>query len=131
MRHRSAAIDVFFDDSERTPMKPQTTFHSLEDLELLSEHPQPSLVPALHRHDGKGKSVRVILDTHGRKGKSVTVVLGLQHNPAMMEDIARMLKQHCGAGGTVKDGTIEIQGDQRARVTAKLKEAHYTIQGSK
>jgi translation initiation factor 1 len=76
-------------------------------------------------HDGKGKSVRVSLETQGRKGKSVTIVAGLQHNPATMEEIARILKQHCGAGGTVKQGKIEIQGDQRGRVKEKLKEIGY------
>ena len=78
-------------------------------------------------HDGRGKKVRIWLDTHGRKGKVVTVVSGLMHNPDTMEDIARILKQHCGAGGTVKDKDIEIQGDQRKRVQEKLKELNYTV----
>jgi translation initiation factor 1 len=76
-------------------------------------------------HNGKGKNVRVSLETEGRKGKSVTIVSGLQHNPSTMEEIARILKQHCGAGGTVKQGKIEIQGDQRGRVKEKLKEIGY------
>ena len=42
-----------------------------------------------------------------------------------MEEIARILKQHCGAGGTVKQGKIEIQGDQRERVKEKLRELGY------
>jgi translation initiation factor 1 len=106
-------------------MKPQKIIHSLADLDQISEHtPIPASV---HQHDGKGKSVRVMLDTHGRKGKSVTVVSGLQHNPKTLEDIARILKQHCGAGGTVKNGTIEIQGDQQGRITNKLKELNYTV----
>ena len=110
-------------------MKPRKTLHSLADLsELLpgSERPSSSKKSALAgserasssrttfprsiEHNGKGKSVRVHLDTKGRKGKSVTIVAGLQHNPETMEKIARFLKQHCGAGGTVKEGTIEIQG---------------------
>jgi len=76
-------------------------------------------------HHGKGNPVRVFLDTKGRKGKAVTVVAGLKHNPATMEEIAKILKQHCGAGGTVKEGNIEIQGDQRARVKEKLKAIGY------
>jgi translation initiation factor 1 len=80
-----------------------------------------------HKHDGKGKSVRIFLDTKGRKGKSVTIISGLQHNPKTMEDIARILKQHCGAGGTVKDGNIEIQGDNRERVAEKLREIKYIV----
>ena len=78
-------------------------------------------------HDGKGRSVTVFLDTQGRKGKSVTVIDGLRHNPATMDEIARMLKQYCGAGGTVKEGKIEIQGDQRDRVSVKLRELNYLI----
>lgn len=78
-------------------------------------------------HDGKGKTVRVSLDTKGRKGKTVTLISGLQHNPATMEDIARILKQHCGAGGTVKEGNIEIQGDQRVKVTEKLRGMQYNV----
>ncbi len=102
---------------------------SLSDLQRL--FPETDCQPALTRseeirsHDGKGKSVRVSLETQGRKGKSVTIVAGLQHNPATMEEIARILKQHCGAGGTVKQGNIEIQGDQRGRVKEKLKEIGY------
>jgi len=80
-----------------------------------------------NKHDGKGKSVRILLDTKGRKGKSVTIISGLQHNPKTMEDIARILKQHCGAGGTVKDGNIEIQGDNRERVAEKLREMKYIV----
>lgn len=79
------------------------------------------------QHDGKGKKVRVWLDTQGRKGKMVTVVSGLMHNPDTMDDLARMLKQHCGAGGTVKDRNIEIQGDHRKRIGEKLKELNYVV----
>ncbi|HTK83336.1 MAG TPA: translation initiation factor [Bacteroidota bacterium] len=78
-------------------------------------------------HDGKGKPVRIRLDTQGRKGKAVTIVSGLQHNPQTMEHLARILKQHCGAGGTVKEGKIEIQGDQRSRVAEKLKSLNYAV----
>lgn len=60
-------------------------------------------------------------DIKGRKGKSVTLVEGLQHNPATMAEAARILKQHCGAGGMVKKGQIEIQGDQRKRVLEELR----------
>ncbi|KAF0138743.1 MAG: translation initiation factor 1, partial [Stygiobacter sp.] len=78
-------------------------------------------------HDGNGKNVRVFLDTKGRKGKNVTIVSGLQHNPTILEEIARALKQYCGAGGTVKEGNIEIQGDQRIKVSEKLQELNYTV----
>ena len=101
---------------------------SLSELErLLPKSEQPPIIPQDNSHDGNGRSVRVLLDTKGRKGKIVTIVAGLQHNPTTMEEIARILKQHCGAGGTVKEGKIEIQGDQRVRVTDKLREMNYVV----
>ncbi len=105
---------------------------SLSDLEqLLSESERQSLKTEIkiekRKHDGKSKTVRVLLDTAGRKGKSVTVISGLQHNPDTIEEIAKTLKQYCGAGGTVKNGSIEIQGDQREAVSKKLRVMNYGV----
>jgi translation initiation factor 1 len=108
-------------------MEPQKKFNSLSDLGQLSENRPASKESPSRKHDGKCKSVHVLLDTHGRKGKIVTIVSGLHHNPATMEEIARILKQHCGAGGTIKEGKIEIQGDQRERVSVKLRDLNYKI----
>jgi translation initiation factor 1 len=97
---------------------------SLSDLQgLLPPLPEK----AGRTHDGNGATVRISLETKGRKGKSVTLVSGLQHNPATMKEIARMLKEHCGAGGTVKDRTIELQGDQRVRARAFLEQMNYAV----
>ncbi len=106
--------------------------HSLSDLErLLPESERKKIKEKIpsekHSHDGKAKTVFVRLETAGRKGKSVTIVTGLQHNPNTIEEIARMLKQYCGAGGTVKEGSIEIQGDQRETITKKLREMNYVV----
>ncbi|MFA6078787.1 MAG: translation initiation factor [Candidatus Omnitrophota bacterium] len=52
-----------------------------------------------------------------RAGKSVTVIAGLHtYGTARLNVIARELKSTLGAGGTVKNGTIEIQGDKAAAV---------------
>lgn len=77
--------------------------------------------------DGKGKAVHILLETKGRKGKYVTIVSGLQHNPTTIKEISRILKEHCGAGGTVKDGNIELQGDQRERATGERQKMNYVV----
>lgn len=70
---------------------------------------------------GKG-NVRVMRESKGRKGKTVTVISGLGMDDGQLLDLAANLKQLCGTGGTVKDGKIEIQGDQCDRVLAALLE---------
>jgi predicted translation initiation factor SUI1 len=101
---------------------------SLSDLhQILGDSPQPLRVPAKGAHDGKGKAACISLETRGRKGKSVTMVSGLQHSPATTKEIARMLKEACGTGGTVKHGNIELQGDQRARATEELRKLNYVV----
>lgn len=110
--------------------KPEQKLTSLSDLgQLLTDAERQRLGSEKKEpgHDGKGNTIRVRLDTKGRKGKAVTLVEGLRHNPATMADIARILKQHCGAGGTVKEGKIEIQGDQRERVAEKLRSLNYLV----
>jgi translation initiation factor 1 len=65
--------------------------------------------------------VRVSRETKGRGGKAVTVVRGLPLDAAALVKLAQQLKSACGSGGTVKDGTIEVQGDHCEKVIALLK----------
>ena len=101
---------------------------SLSDLSQLVPGSIPPVdPPSTKRHDGKGQTVSVKLDSKGRKGKVVTLIVGVHHNPTTLEDIARMVKQHCGAGGTVKEGAIEIQGDQRQKVKEFMTQLNYIV----
>jgi translation initiation factor 1 len=62
--------------------------------------------------------VRVSRTSSGRRGKTVTLVTGLP--PADLRAVAGELKRLCGSGGAVKEGTVEIQGDHRARIVEHL-----------
>lgn len=74
----------------------------------------------------KGKDrVRVMLESKGRRGKQVTCISGLSLSLAELDNLASRLKQSCGTGGTVKEGRIEIQGDNCDRVLAVLAELGY------
>jgi translation initiation factor 1 len=63
---------------------------------------------------------RVSRESKGRGGKTVTLVRGLNLDDAALEALAKKLRAACGAGGTVKDGVIEVQGEHRERVVAWL-----------
>lgn len=64
-------------------------------------------------------------EKNGRGGKTVSIIRGLQLAPDDLKALARELKAACGTGGTVKDGAIEIQGDQREKIAARLKALGY------
>lgn len=64
--------------------------------------------------------VRIQRQTKGRKGKGVSIVSGLDLDDAPLKLMAAELKKVCGCGGSVKDGTIEIQGDNREKIKAHL-----------
>lgn len=74
--------------------------------------------------------VRVGRETHGRKGKGVTVVTGLPLLDEQLAKLAGELKRKCGAGGTVRDGVIEIQGEHREVLVAELEERGYRVRRS-
>lgn len=69
---------------------------------------------------GKGSTARVGLESKGRGGKKVTVVSGLLLDAGDLDALASELRQSCGVGGTVKEGSIEIQGDKRTQVMDEL-----------
>lgn len=71
------------------------------------------------------QQIKISLQTKGRKGKQVTLIQSFQHDANTLNALARMLKQFCGAGGTVKDHEIEIQGDKRKVVAEKLLQLGY------
>ena len=83
--------------------------------------------PAVSRGSGR---VRVGRETKGRRGKAVTVVSGLPLGAADLADLAKALKARCGAGGTVRDGVIEIQGDHRDTLVAELQARGYDAKRS-
>jgi len=83
----------------------------------------PTAVKPAKKNRGRVDVLRV---KAGRGGKTVTVVknfvgIGLPEK----EQLARAMQKVCGTGGTVKDGQIEIQGDQREAVARILTEANF------
>jgi len=85
--------------------------------------------PAATAPQGDGV-VRVGRETKGRKGKGVTVVTGVPLAGDALEELATRLKKRCGSGGTVHEGTIEIQGDHRDTLVAELVKLGYTVKRS-
>jgi len=74
--------------------------------------------------------VRVSRETKGRKGKGVTLITGVPLAASELKDLAKQLKAKCGTGGTVKDGVIEIQGDQRDLLVPVLEQRGWTVKRS-
>jgi predicted translation initiation factor SUI1 len=90
------------------------------------EAPAPK-PPAAKEPARKPVTLKVGRETAGRRGKGVTTVFDLPLDDAAVRELAALLKQRCGTGGTVKGGRIEIQGDQRERIVAELEKLGYKV----
>jgi translation initiation factor 1 len=82
------------------------------------EEPVPSTVVAQLR-----------LETKSRAGKSVTVVDGLPRNAAFLAELSCELKRICATGGAIREGRLELQGDQREAVRRALGERGIRVRG--
>lgn len=84
--------------------------------------PRVSLPPQQH-------NLKIMRDRKGRGGKTVTVITGFLLTEADLKELAKQLKNLCGAGGTAKlDGpeqSIEVQGDHRDKIAEQLKALGY------
>jgi translation initiation factor 1 len=69
--------------------------------------------------------VRVQRTKAGKGGKLVTAITGLEAPEAELKALLKQLKAAAGTGGTVKDGVIELQGDQVTPALAALEKAGY------
>lgn len=110
-------------------MKPRHTFRGV----VLHDAPRnPAATMGLNAaaRAGAPARVRVGREVAGRGGKGVSVITGLPLDAAGLAALATRLKKLCGAGGAVKDGVIEIQGDHRERLVAELLKLGYAAKQS-
>lgn len=115
-------------DGEPAPWK--SPFAALKNVELSAAsaaHPVTSRPDAAPPTPKKNRGrVDIIRQTAHRGGKTVTVVTGFAGiGQAEKEHLAKSIQKACGAGGTVKEGRIEIQGDQRETAARILTNAGF------
>ncbi|OUC13946.1 MAG: translation initiation factor [Alkalinema sp. CACIAM 70d] len=88
------------------------------DSEAAFERAVPDLPP-------NQQNLRIQASRKGRGGKTVTVISGWQHSPDKLTELAKKLKAQCGTGGTVREETIEIQGDHKQKLLEILVKLGY------
>ncbi|MFB9885342.1 stress response translation initiation inhibitor YciH [Balneatrix alpica] len=71
--------------------------------------------------------VRIHRQSKGRGGKGVCIITGLDLADAELKLLAADLKKRCGCGGAVKEGTIEIQGEQRELLKTLLEQKGFRV----
>jgi translation initiation factor 1 len=104
-------------------LKPKQTFRGvvLRNARPLGRTAVPAIAPPA---SGPAR-VRVGREVAGRAGKGVSVISGLPLSAEALEALATQLKRLCGAGGAVRNGDIEIQGEHRDRLVAELQKLGY------
>jgi translation initiation factor 1 len=94
--------------------------------QLLNECVCPSIETVA---PGQSLTVKLRIEKNGRGGKTVTVLYDLPANPQFLKELAGKLKRECGTGGTVKENSVELQGDYRERLRQLLPAMGYKVKG--
>lgn len=124
-----ARKDKTFDSPGATPPELNNPFANLQ----IDGLPPGELAPEPPPPLAKTKKGRVVLrrETAHRGGKCVIVVhdFALSISQREIEDLGRKLRNACGCGGTTHERTIELQGDQPARIRAFLEKEGFRVAG--
>lgn len=109
---------------EGTPFDRPPRCETCGELEAECRCPPPAVVEV----PPDKQTLRLAVENR-KKGKQVTAIRGLQLSPAGLAALLTQLKSAIGAGGTIDEGVIEIQGDQLDRVRARLQALGYRVKG--
>lgn len=71
--------------------------------------------------------LRISISRKHRSGKEVTLITGFVGTTDDLEHLGKLLKQRCGVGGSIKDGEVIIQGDQRTKLLSILQTLGYQL----
>lgn len=132
---------VEFDPSQMDSMKNSRLVYSTESGRICLECGKPASgcvckkkkpikadkPPTGYPDDGV---VRIRREVKGHRGKTVTAVFGLSLENEELQEFAKTLKRRCGAGGTVRDGVILIQGDHRQTLLDEIRKLGYTVKSA-
>ncbi|MCP9235883.1 translation initiation factor [Lewinella sp. JB7] len=111
-----------------TPSAPDNPFAALSGLNNLPPAPDnlpPEAEEDAETQESRTDALRVYVDRKYRRGKAATLVRGFTGDEGALQELGKTLKVSCGVGGSVKDGEIIIQGDQRDRVIELLLDMGY------
>ena len=72
------------------------------------------------------QKLKIRLETKHRAGKAVSLIIGFIGMQSDKEEMVKKLKNHCGTGGSAKDGEMLIQGDQRDKILQWLLKNGYS-----
>ena len=112
-------------------MNKKKSFNDLSSLKSLLEEEYPDYVSEKEINKNEDLPVAEELEAHfskkGRGGKIVTVIKGFEEGDKNIKVLAKEIKNHLGVGGSVKNGEIIIQGNNRDKIIDYLKSKSYKV----
>ena len=106
--------------------KKLNSFEALRKIQFDNLAPDPENLKEPNEFTKK-QSLEAHFSNKGRAGKTVTLIKGFEGNSTELKALAKLLKQHVGTGGTVKDGEIIIQGNYRDALIEKLQSLGHEV----
>jgi translation initiation factor 1 len=85
------------------------------------------LFASLKSTDSSKPELEAHFEKKGRGGKQVVLIKGFGEDEEEMLSVAKALRQHCGVGGSAKDGEIILQGNVRDKAMEYLRDQGYTV----